>query len=374
MNALDLKKTLLCPPGDTIQEHIEFIGMSQAELAERMGRPVTKINELIKGKIPITKKTATKLEYVLGIDANFWLNKERLYQQELLEIEQMEFLESCKSWIKGFPINMLKKMNLLPNSNKKTDLTEGLLKFFRVASPLEWTSIYEGQSLAFKIELRYTTDPKAISTWLRIGELQAEELNLGEFNKKELTNALPIIQEIAFKKPANWLEELQKVCASFGVALVFTPCVSKAPIFGAARWIKNKTIPLIQLTDRKKDYHAFWFSFYHELAHIRYHNKADIFIDGIDNISPDQNKEKEADEFATRMLVNEAVQNQLSSIDFPSPNALIEISSEHKTHLSILISHLQRLGKIDYKSRNFNQLKTKVEFKEVVFKDQHYFK
>ena len=54
-----------------------------------------KLNELIKGKAPITKETATKLEYVLGIPANFWLNLERSYQDELLEIEQMEFLASC---------------------------------------------------------------------------------------------------------------------------------------------------------------------------------------------------------------------------------------------------------------------------------------
>ena len=37
-NRLQAAIALLSPPGDTIQEHIDFIGMSQAELAERMGR------------------------------------------------------------------------------------------------------------------------------------------------------------------------------------------------------------------------------------------------------------------------------------------------------------------------------------------------
>lgn len=40
---LEIAKSLLTPPGDTIQEHIDFIGMSQAELAERMGRPKEKL-------------------------------------------------------------------------------------------------------------------------------------------------------------------------------------------------------------------------------------------------------------------------------------------------------------------------------------------
>ena len=90
---LEAKKLLLSTPGDTIQETIDKKGMSQAELAERLGMSVPELAELIKGKVPITKETATKLEYVLGIPASFWLNLERQYQDELLEIEQMIILE-----------------------------------------------------------------------------------------------------------------------------------------------------------------------------------------------------------------------------------------------------------------------------------------
>jgi addiction module HigA family antidote len=367
MNALELKKSLLSTPGDRIQEHIDFIGMSQAELAERLGRSIPKLNELIKGKAPITKETAAKLEYVLGIEASFWLNLEKYYQEELLAIEQLEFLETCTSWVTGFPVAVLKKMKLLPNSNKKPELAESLLKFFRVASPNEWSTIYEGHSLAFKIELKHTTDPKAISAWLRIGELQANQIEVKEFDKKKLTDALPIIQEIAFNEYDNWKNELQKVCASFGVALVYSPCLSKAPIYGAARWIKNKSVPLIQLTDRKKDYNAFWFSFYHELAHIRYHNKSDIFIDGIDNIQPDIDKEKEADEFASKMIFNEALKQNALSQNLNTVEKLKSFSMENKVHLSILISQLQRLEKIKYDDFTANRLKSKVEFEELVF-------
>ncbi|MEZ4981540.1 MAG: hypothetical protein R2769_08140 [Saprospiraceae bacterium] len=40
--SIEIARSLLSPPGDTIQEHIDYIGMSQAELAERMGRPKEK--------------------------------------------------------------------------------------------------------------------------------------------------------------------------------------------------------------------------------------------------------------------------------------------------------------------------------------------
>ena len=108
MTDLQIKKSLLSCPGDSIQEHIDHIGMSQAELAERLGRSVPKLNELIKGKAPITKETATKLEYVLGVPASFWINLERTYQDELLEIEQMEYLEQCQEWVSSFPLAKMK--------------------------------------------------------------------------------------------------------------------------------------------------------------------------------------------------------------------------------------------------------------------------
>ena len=348
MDTLQLKKSLLSTPGERIQEHIDFTGMSQAELAERLGRSVPKLNELIKGKAPITKETASKLEFVLGVPASFWLNLEKIYQEELLQIEQIEFLETCKSWVAGFPIDALKKMNLLPSTNKISELAEALLKFFRVASPTEWSRIYEGDSLAFKIELRHTTDPKAISAWLRIGELQAERIKLADFDKKKLTDALPAIQDVALRHPTNWLNLLQSICSSFGVALVYSPCLSKAPIYGAARWTKNKTLPLIQLTDRNKDYNSFWFSFYHELGHIRYHNKSDIFIDGLAEISPDKDKEKEADDFASRMLISDAIRNKMIDTHFHGPNEWINFAQVHQINLSILISQLQRIGTVSY--------------------------
>lgn len=362
MTDLELKKSLLSCPGDTIQEHIDEINMSQAELAERLGRSKEKINELIKGKVPITNETATRLEYVLGIPASFWLNLERLYQDELLKIKQLEYLEQCGEWVRGFPTSMLKKLGIIPDTRNKNEIVSYLLKFFRVASPSEWSHIYEDVSLAFKIELRHTTDPKAISTWLRLGELQAEKIELAPFRKTELTNSIGKIQEIAYKHSSTWLKELQVVCASFGVALVYTPCVSKAPIYGASRWIKNKTIPLIQITDRQKDYNAFWFTFFHELAHIRYHNKSDIFIDGIEDIEPDKEKEDEADAFAERMLLSDKERNELFQYHTFTPELILNLGKEFKKHPGILVAQIQRKFNHLYKDIRLNKLKARVEF------------
>lgn len=90
---LKLQKELLSPPGDTIQETIDTICMSHAELAERMAMSKEKLNNLIKGSEPITQNTAILLEQVLGIAVSFWMTRENEYRMELANIEQQQFLE-----------------------------------------------------------------------------------------------------------------------------------------------------------------------------------------------------------------------------------------------------------------------------------------
>lgn len=367
MTDLEIKKSLLSCPGESIQEHIDHIGISQAELAERLGRSIPKLNELIKGKAPITKETATKLEYVLDVPASFWLNLERTYQDELLAIEQMEHLEQCQEWVASFPLAIMKSFGLLPDIRKKSVLADGLLKFFRVASPAQWSKIYNGSSLAFKIELRHTAEPQAISVWLRLGELQAEKLTVAKFDKKVLRNGLEQFQHIAYMHSDNWLEDLQVFCANCGVALVYTPSIAKAPIYGATRWIKNNSLPLIQITDRQKDYNAFWFTFYHELGHILYHGKKDIFIDGIESIKPNEEKEQEADAFAARMLLSDKERNELFQYHNFDRELILHLSRKFKKHPGIIVAQVQRKHTHLYKNARLNSLKTKVEFTELSF-------
>ncbi len=62
---------VVSPPGATLADKLEEIGMSQAELANRTGRPKKTINEIIEGKAPITPETALQFKRVLNIPARF---------------------------------------------------------------------------------------------------------------------------------------------------------------------------------------------------------------------------------------------------------------------------------------------------------------
>lgn len=303
--ALETAKSLLSPPGDTIQEHIDFIGMSQAELAERMGRPKEKINDVIKGREPISTATAFQLEKVLGIAASFWITREKEYRQELYELQQREELEKEIDWLEAFPIHEMRKLGWLPNTKEKHLVVDKLLKFFSVASAEEWKRIYIDKqvSVAFKISLADTQSPHAISAWLRQGELQAKEIKIGEFDKKKFKDALTEMKELAFLMPEDFTQTLQNMCATCGVALVFTESLPKAPISGASRWFHNK--PIIQMADRFKTDDHFWFTFFHEAAHIILHGKKDIFLENVAGTEMEQDKEEEANAFAAKLLLAE---------------------------------------------------------------------
>jgi len=349
---LEIAKSLLSPPGDTIQEHIDFIGMSQAELAERMGRPKEKINDLIKGRELITMPTAFQLEKVLGIPAGFWLNSEKSYRKELYELQQQEELEKEMVWMRAFPVNDMRKYGWLPDIKEKHILVDSLLKFFCVASADEWKRIYidEEVSVAFRVSLAHTKSPHAISAWLRKGEIQAKEIDMAEFDKKKFKEKMAEIKELAFSMPDDFANQLQIICAQCGVAVVFTRNLPKAPISGASRWFHNK--PIVQLSGRFKTNDHFWFTFFHEAAHIILHGKKDIFLENVEGTKIDQEKEEEANAFAAKILLTEGeLQKIIDAAPF-TEEVIYEFAEKFRTPAGVIIGRLQHLKLIPFHMGN----------------------
>ena len=98
------------PPGEVLEEELEARGMTQKELAARLGRPAQAINEIIRAKKSITPETAIGLGRVLGIDAQFWVNLEATYRMTLARQREQEMLEANVQWLDEYPVrDMLKR-------------------------------------------------------------------------------------------------------------------------------------------------------------------------------------------------------------------------------------------------------------------------
>lgn len=69
------KKRTPTHPGEVLSEDfLKPLGLSQVKLAEHLGVPVQRINELIRGKRGVTPETAWMLAGAFGTSPEFWLN------------------------------------------------------------------------------------------------------------------------------------------------------------------------------------------------------------------------------------------------------------------------------------------------------------
>ena len=72
---------LAIPPGEVLAEEIAARGMSQVELAARLGVPAATLEMIIRGESAVTDEIAAKLFQVLGIEASYWINLETDYRR-----------------------------------------------------------------------------------------------------------------------------------------------------------------------------------------------------------------------------------------------------------------------------------------------------
>ena len=62
------------PPGEILlEEFLKPLGLSQVEAAQRMGVPLNRLNEVVRGKRGITADTALRLARLLNTSPEFWM-------------------------------------------------------------------------------------------------------------------------------------------------------------------------------------------------------------------------------------------------------------------------------------------------------------
>ncbi len=335
------------PPGDTIAEIIEYIGMSQAELARRMGRPTKTINEIIQAKTAITPETALQLERALRMPASFWTNLERNYRVTLARLEEKERLAQHLAWTKQFPVRAMINLGWIAKKPTPVEQLMELLTFFGIASPELWEQLWGNPQVAYRRSKIFGSQPGAVSAWLRKGELGAQWIPCVPYDAHGFKALLQRIRALTRQQPAHYLTELPKLCAQVGVAVVYTPTLPKAPISGATRWLTPDKA-LLQLSFRYKCDDTFWFSFFHESGHILKHGKREVFIEGIST----DDMEREADEFAQEMLLPRHTYQQFLT-QAPFTQAKIEqVASNTGIAPGIVVGRLQKSGQLPQSSLN----------------------
>ncbi len=79
------KSLLPIKPGDILlEEFLDPMGISQAQLAKDICVPPNRINQIINGKREITADTALRLGRYFGIEPEFWLNLQIRYNMKIV--------------------------------------------------------------------------------------------------------------------------------------------------------------------------------------------------------------------------------------------------------------------------------------------------
>jgi hypothetical protein len=240
----------------------------------------------------------------------------------------------------------------------KIDQVDELLRFFGVKSSAQWKKMWFNFNPIYRQSKAFINKPEACSAWLRKGELQAQGLACAPFDKEQFKSALGAIRLLTRKEPEQFETKTVKMCADAGVAVVFTSQIRGAPLYGATRWLTADKA-MIQLSLRGKFEDLLWFTFYHEAGHILLHGKKEIFIEGNNN---QNQKEKEADKFATNFLIpSNAWQKFLRSENYKSKNAVEAFAAQLEVSPAIVVGRLQHEKLIPYS--HLNGLRRRFEIK-----------
>ncbi len=347
------------PPGETLLETIEQLGLTQKELAQRMGRPLKTINEIIKGLAAITAETALQLEKVTGVPASFWNNAESNYRERLARLKEMDDIKEQTDWLRHFSYTKLVSMRFVSPAATKEEKVANLLRFFGVASPSQWELTYTQLEGAAREADKLKSEWGDLSVWLRAGEILAQRQLCAAYSTVRFREALQKIRTLTRNNPGEVWPKVVELCASAGVALVLVPELPKTDVYAFTRWL-TPTKALIQLSLRYKTDDVLWFTFFHEAAHILLHGKKDVFIEFRGDRSE---KEKEADVWAANFLIPKSDWlTFLKAVPQPSKSDVQCFARKQNIAEGIVLGRLQHQEKRIAAGR-FNFLKHRLEIK-----------
>lgn len=339
------KTYIAIPPGYTIKEQLEYKNMSQKEFAARMDMSEKHISKLINGEVLLTTDMAMRLELVLGISASFWSNLEFIYREKLAKVELENNMNDDLELVSKFPYNQMAKLGWVPKTNSKVEKVINLRKYFEV---IKLDLLFEGtlQNVYYRRLINSKSQDYALMAWAQKAKLESRKKDVSPINIRGIIDSIPFYRSLTKEEPEVFCKKLEDNLASNGVSIVFLPYIGGSFLHGATFYDGKKII--LGLTVRDKNADIFWFSFFHEIAHI---------VLGHINMTYDSKMEEEANKYAEETLIPSDVYQNFIKNNKISIDSINTFSNEIGIDSGIVVGRLQKNGILKY--NQMNELKKK---------------
>ena len=336
------KTYIATPPGETIKEQLQDRGMQQKEFAVRMNLSEKHVSRLINGEVHLTPDMAVKLEMVFAVPAAFWNKLEAIYREKLAKVRDENSLENEFALAKRFPYQEMANLGWVPKVTGMKERVIRLRQFFEVVtlylinSPAITPIIYRRQSVSEKASY-------ALLAWAQQAKREARKIVTAKINQGKLESMLPTFRQLTTEVPQKFCPRLEEMLATCGIAIIFLPHIKGSFLHGATFRVGNKIV--LGLTVRGKYADKFWFSFFHELAHILH---GDVFKqEGVE-----QEDEDKADFFAEEKLIpNDAFFDFTAAGDF-SRESILKFANRIGISAAIVVGRLQQKKIIHFSAHN----------------------
>jgi HTH-type transcriptional regulator/antitoxin HigA len=348
-------------PGEHLAEFLEARGLSQAEFARLADMTPKHVSTIIGGESPVTAGTAIRLERVTGMKDYIWTRLQAAW--DLHRARQREQAASPKAadWCREFPIKDLVARGALASPGRDVALQlSGLLGFLGIGSPTAFPALVRGLAVQHRQSQSHATSDEHVVSWLLLGERKARQMDVAPFSREAFFAAVQAIRSLTVKPPSEFESRMKRLCRDAGVALIFEKPIAKARLFGSARWLDDSRA-VIQMSLRMKSNDHFWWTFFHEAAHIILH-KGRTFVD--DQGGEGDVAEEQADTWAADLLVG---LERFKSFKATRPRSAAEVTrfaGEIGVHPGVVVGMLQRDGVVAHS--HLNGLKERYEWADEV--------
>lgn len=343
------KPDWVSPPGHTIVSILEERELTVEQFARQIGRSAAVAQKILDGAHAIDADLARQLASTVGASETFWLSREHDYRASVQPPEDVT-VTTLSDLIGRLPVGDMQKFGWIEKARSRDDQIAECLSFFAVSSLAQWQGRYENafQTAAYRRSTAYASCEVATTAWLRQGEIETQYDEVAVWSPKVLESQIPHFRRLTwYKSPALFLPKLKEAFAAAGVKFAIVRAPKGCSASGAVRILADDT-PHIQLSFRYLSDDQFWFSLFHEIAHLLLHYDKMPILENTE-LTEDE-CEREANEYAAQVIVPMPYREEFLSLGgsrFP----IINFAKKVGVAPGLIVGQLQHEGII-----RFNQM------------------